>query len=541
MRLEKAEQSLLSPPGRPGGEDKMAETIYWKPPAFEVPRAVVFGRQGYEGEYELCGRKKLGRFVSGNTPDIVLFSSIVSRKQGEFGIVESRCFYRDLGSKNGTWIGDVHYRGENSTCELFDGDVLSFCPGGGRDNPQEIILLLTGDAKRREWKSIPFSDKIAGITIGRGLGDLSLEEETVSEKHAVFFHARQGWAIMDCGSKNGVFCNGRKVEGNACLNPLDVLRIGDVWFVYTEEGLWMGRKMPAADRQEAAEKPSFSVSSSSIEEGNYLSISIEKRNVWQRFKKKTLLKDIHLTIADGEMVLVLGGSGAGKTTFMNAVMGYEKADGAMVYGDRNIYEEYQQMKYEIGFVPQQDLLRETDSVYETLKNAAMLRLPVSFPETKRLERVEEVLAIMGLKPEQDSLVSKLSGGQRKRLSIAVEFISDPKLFFLDEPDSGLDGIMSRSLMENLRQIADTGKIVMVITHAPDRAADLFHKVVVLAKSTKDQSGHLAFFGTVEEAYAFFDTDSLEGVVRRINRADEGGDGRADEYIRKFAAGRFGFH
>ena len=96
-------------------------------------------------------------------------------------------------------------------------------------------------------------------------------------------------------------------------------------------------------------------------------------------------------------------------------------------------------------------------------------------------------------------------------------------------------------MENLRQIADTGKIVMVITHAPDRAADLFHKVVVLAKSTKDQSGHLAFFGTVEEAYAFFDTDSLEGVVRRINRADEGGDGRADEYIRKFAAGRFGFH
>lgn len=223
-----------------------------------------------------------------------------------------------------------------------------------------------------------------------------------------------------------------------------------------------------------------------------LSVYIEERNVWQRFKKKTLLKDINLTIGNGEMVLILGGSGAGKTTFMNAVMGYEKAKGAVVYENRDIYEEYEQMKYEIGFVPQQDLLRDTDTVCETLKNAARLRMPSSVGEGRRLERVEEVLELLGLNPEKDSLVSKLSGGQRKRLSIAVEFISNPRLFFLDEPDSGLDGIMARSLMENLRQIADSGKIVMIITHGPDRAADLFDKVIVLAKSTKDQCGHLAF-------------------------------------------------
>ncbi|MCI9669587.1 MAG: ABC transporter ATP-binding protein [Oscillospiraceae bacterium] len=225
--------------------------------------------------------------------------------------------------------------------------------------------------------------------------------------------------------------------------------------------------------------------------------------------------------------------GAGKTTFMNAVMGYEKAEGSVVYGGRDVYEEYRQMKYEIGFVPQQDLLRDTDTVYETLKNAARLRMPSTASKETRLLRVEEVMGLLGLKPERGSLVSKLSGGQRKRLSIAVEFISGPQLFFLDEPDSGLDGVMARGLMENLRQIADTGKIVMVITHGPDRAADLFHKVVVLAKSTKDQSGHLAFFGTVEEAYGFFGTDSLEGVVRRINRTDEGGEGKADQYIEKY--------
>lgn len=94
--------------------------------------------------------------------------------------------------------------------------------------------------------------------------------------------------------------------------------------------------------------------------------------------------------------------------------------------------------------------------------------------------------------------------------------------------------MSRTLMENLRTIADEGKIVMVISHGPDRASDLFDKVIVLAKSVSDNCGHLAFFGSVDEAYEFFDTDSLEGVVRRINREDEGGDGMSDYFIMKYS-------
>ena len=148
-------------------------------------------------------------------------------------------------------------------------------------------------------------------------------------------------------------------------------------------------------------------------------------------------------------------------------------------------------------------------------------------------QIEKMLNTLGLKPEKQKLVSKLSGGQRKRLSIAVEYIADPSMFILDEPDSGLDGVMSRALMENLRTIANENKIVMVISHGPDRASDLFDKVIVLAKSPKDNCGHLAFFGSVEEAFDFFDTDTLEGVVRRINRPDEGGDGKADFYIEKY--------
>jgi ABC-type multidrug transport system ATPase subunit len=247
-----------------------------------------------------------------------------------------------------------------------------------------------------------------------------------------------------------------------------------------------------------------------------------------------LLQNINMTIQSGEMVLILGGSGAGKTTFMNAVMGYEKAEGRIMHGDTDIYEDFESMKYKIGFVPQQDLIRTSDSVYDTLSNAAEMKMPKGTTKEERSARIEKVLETLGLQRERNSLVSKLSGGQKKRLSIAVEYIANPSLFFLDEPDSGLDGIMSKSLMQNLRNIADEGKIVMVISHAPDRASELFNKVVVLAKSVQDNCGHLAFFGSIQEAKDFFETDSLEGVVKRINRADEGGDGLSDYYIQKYS-------
>ena len=232
--------------------------------------------------------------------------------------------------------------------------------------------------------------------------------------------------------------------------------------------------------------------------------------------------------------MILGGSGAGKTTFINAVMGYEKAHGKIIYDNTDIYEEYEQMKYEIGFVPQQDLLRGSDTVYDTLSNAAEMKLPKSLSEDERENRIVSVLEELGLIRERDTLVSKLSGGQRKRLSIAVEFIANPSLFFLDEPDSGLDDIMGRGLMENLRVIADKGKIIMVITHSPERAADLFNKVIVLAKSSADNCGHLAFYGTTDEALKFFEVESFKGIVKKINRPDENGEGMADYFIEKYS-------
>ena len=269
-----------------------------------------------------------------------------------------------------------------------------------------------------------------------------------------------------------------------------------------------------------------------------LTININSREVKNFLTKKTLLKDIHLNIEPGNMVLLLGGSGAGKTTFLNAVNGYEKADATILLNGIDVYEKFDKMKYEIGFVPQQDLIRYDDTVYKTLSDAALLRLPLGTGRKAMHERIVDVMNLFGLTSVKDNIVRKQSGGQKKRISIASEFISNPSLFILDEPDSGLDGILARELMERLHEISRQGKIVIVITHTPDRVIDLFDKVIVLGKD-KDRTGRLCFYGSIDEAKAFFGKETMEDIVRTINREDEGGEGKSDELIEKYAEVRNG--
>ena len=264
-----------------------------------------------------------------------------------------------------------------------------------------------------------------------------------------------------------------------------------------------------------------------------LTVNLKERHVREFFHKKYLLKDVYMAIPQGHMVLLLGGSGAGKTTFLNAVNGYEKANAKIMLNGNNMYTQYKKMQYEVGFVPQQEMVRMKDTVENTLMDAARLRLSIDIPEKEQKKRVHEVMDIFGLTPVASHMVEKLSGGQKKRLSISMEFISNPSLFILDEPDSGLDGVMARELFEQLRGIADSGKIVIVITHTPDRVIDLFDDVIVLAKDSS-RTGRLAFYGSIEDARTFFGKEKMEEIVKSINQKEEGGDGLADEFVLKYA-------
>ena len=264
-----------------------------------------------------------------------------------------------------------------------------------------------------------------------------------------------------------------------------------------------------------------------------LTVNLRVRTVREGFEKKILLRDVHLSIPQGHMVLLLGGSGAGKTVFLNAISGYEKADASVLLGGEDLYRQYKKLQYQVGYAPQQDTMRGKDTIYSTLLDTARLRLPMDTSAADRRARVDEVLDLFGLTPSRSHLIEKLSGGQKKRVSIAMELISNPSLFILDEPDSGLDGTMARELMEQLRRIADRGKIVIVITHTPDRVIDLFDDVIVLAKDDK-RVGRLAYYGSVADCRAFFGKERMEEVVKSINPVATGGEGLAETYIAKYA-------
>ena len=330
----------------------------------------------------------------------------------------------------------------------------------------------------------------------------------------LYFGVRRRWVILWLLAKwlpIMIFAAGKRYQPRTDLASLDEGRAGT----------------------RPAELPGVSPSAPAENRDSGLSVALRERTVKDFFKKRYLLKDISLFIPNGSLVMLLGGSGSGKTTFVNAVIGYEKADAVITLNGRDVYRDHGQVKYRIGFVPQQNLIRGGDTVRHTIADAAEMRMDASLSARDREQRVNEVMELLGLSSGSSGLVAKKSGGRQRRISIAMELVSDPELFVLDEPDSGLDGVIARELFTKLRSIADEGKIVIVITHTPDRVADLFDKVIVLARDS-GRVGRLAFYGSPDEAREFFGKDSMEGVVMSINSKEEGGEGRADEFIRRFA-------
>lgn len=427
----------------------------------------------------------------------------LAKEQGRFFREDGRWFYENQ-AENGftSAAGTILRKGERQ--QLKDFSVIRIA-----DDKMLTILFRENAAVSAEWKSIGLdssSDHRVKIV------DAADEGKPEEEQDSLILCLENGrWNIQEFHS-NQIYLNGERITQPVKLQIDSVLAVGDTLFFF--EGSRLIYNVPEA---EAAP----------------LSIFIDERAVHSHFRKHVLLKDIYLEIEPGNMVLILGGSGAGKTTFVNAVTGYEKAKAQIRSGKVDFYRDYKDVKYQIGFVPQADLLRGEDTVAATLMNAAQMRLPSGVSDSEKEKRVRDTLALFGLEELAGFPVSKLSGGQRKRLSICVEYISDPSLFILDEPDSGLDGVMARELMERLKTISREGKIVMVITHQPDRAADLFDKVIVLAKGGEQRVGQLAFYGTVPQCRAFFGVNTMEQVVKSVNAVSEGGLGEADYFIAKY--------
>ena len=455
--------------------------------AQEKPRQyVIFDRATIRGQQEM------DVFT---TSSLQLAYPFLDEEQCEIRYDAGKWIYQNL-SKNVFTFAGGKLLPSGEECELRDNMVIRLS-----NDRMLTAVFLTKYASSVDWQMINMDDGRHTVVL-ENAGRDNAEALTLEYENS-------RWLLKNIGMQD-VTLNENPVGENTALQFDDCLQVGSTRFIFEGSGLLYG-----------------------LQTSGGLNISIDERTVSNSMKKYTLLKDISLSVDPGNMVMILGGSGAGKSTFVNAVTGYEKAKATITEGGVDYYEQYDQVKHRIGFVPQENLMREEDTVLMTVSNAADLRLPASMTADEKKRKVRMALETFGLSGREDTLVSKLSGGQKKRLSISTEFVASPNLFILDEPDSGLDGIMARELMENLRLIACQGKIVLVITHAPDRVSNLFDKVIVLAKGTENHVDQLAFYGGIQEAMDFFDTDSLENVVKRINAENEGGEGRADEFIEKY--------
>ncbi|MDM3972559.1 ATP-binding cassette domain-containing protein [Mycobacterium marseillense] len=298
------------------------------------------------------------------------------------------------------------------------------------------------------------------MTIGRAPeNDVVVSDVLASRQHATLVPTPLGTEIRDT-SVNGTFVNGTRV-GSAILSEDDVVTIGNVDLVFRAGAL--------TQRSEAATRGG----------------GLEVRNVKYIVDNgKQLLDDISLTARPGTLTAVIGGSGAGKSTLARLIAGYTTpSSGSVTFEGHDIHAEYASLRSRIGMVPQDDVVHRQLTVNQALGYAAELRLPPDTSKSDRAQVVAQVLEELDLTKHADTRVDKLSGGQRKRASVALELLTGPSLLILDEPTSGLDPALDLQVMTMLRQLADAGRVVLVVTHSLSYL-DVCDQVLLMAPGGK---------------------------------------------------------
>jgi ABC-type multidrug transport system ATPase subunit/pSer/pThr/pTyr-binding forkhead associated (FHA) protein/ABC-type multidrug transport system permease subunit len=314
----------------------------------------------------------------------------------------------------------------------------------------------------------------------RYASSMQLDSPVVSRRHATIFINPNGRFTLQDHSTNGTFINDRRVERFAPLEEGDRIRIGPFTLVY-ERGC-----LELADR------------------GNQ--IRIDAAHLVRQVKNKqgrlhTILDDVSLSIEPGQLVALVGGSGAGKSTLMKTLLGIEPTTSGTVFlnGD-DLRRNFDLYRTQIGYVPQDDIVHADLTVEEVLTYACKLRLP---PDTNISTIVDRTLEQIKLKHVRHTFIRDLSGGQRKRVSIGVELLADPKLFFLDEPTSGLDPGLDKEMMKLLRELADQGRTIILVTHATANL-EVCNRIAFLGRG-----GRLCYFGPPREALDFFEMPAAD--------------------------------
>jgi ABC-type multidrug transport system ATPase subunit len=328
--------------------------------------------------------------------------------------------------------------------------------------------------------------------IGRGFdADIVLSHPAVSWYHAkVTRSTEEEYLLEDVSSHDATFLNGLQLEQGRKLAQGDVIGIGPFNLIYQGQGRFSSF---LATRN-------FNVEVSGLEKtvygSNWLGLA-------DQTQPKQILRNVDLDINPREFVALVGGSGSGKSTLLKALVGLSPATGGKVLiNGHDLYEHLELYRHLIGYVPQDDIIHQDLPVREALRYALHLRLPDHDPQS-RPQLIAKVLEKVGLTAHAATLVRDLSGGQRKRVSIAAELLAEPWIFFLDEPTSGLDPGLEKVMMDTLRQLADEGRTIVLVTHATNNITNNCDQVAFMMPG-----GQLAYFGPPAEAIKFFAVDDF---------------------------------
>lgn len=402
--------------------------------------------------------------------DVVLDFPIISGHHARLLLDERGATLEDLASTNGTAVGRPEHKIRQVRISGSETVYFGSLPVASARLLDGSMLL---DQAKREVALTP-----SVMLLGRDpAADLVLDDPLVSWHHARLSRSAAGVVLEDLGTTNGTFVNGRRITGQALLAVGDRLRLGR-----TSLHLRTPERLERRD-----------------ERGQ---VTVEARNLAVDVPGKRLLESVSLSLYPGELVGLMGPSGAGKTTLMLAMNGYLRPSlGQVLYNGRDLYGCYDEFRLYLGYVPQDDIMHGELTVREALDYSARLRLP---PDTSRAEitqRIDRLLADLGLEGAQDVRIGSarkkgISGGQRKRVNLAMELLTDPAVLFLDEPTSGLSSEDALAVMKILRQLADRGKTLLLTLHQPSRQVfrRMDHLIVVGKDSGSPRPGGVAYFG-----------------------------------------------
>jgi ABC-type multidrug transport system ATPase subunit/pSer/pThr/pTyr-binding forkhead associated (FHA) protein len=461
-----------------------------------APAAPDDGRRGHR--IVLVGR------APGN--DLVLRAPGVSARHARIIVAPGGLVLEDLGSRNGTFVGSPPRRVDRAEISLDD--PLTF--GDALLPATALRDLLARTRPRHDGRGEIRLDDEALVTFGRGArASVPIDRPLVSALHASLAVERGRVVVRDLGSMTGTFVDGRRIDRAVEIGPGALVQIDDRRYRLAADARTLE---PVDTRADAIEAIDVAVSTPG------------------RLGRR-LLEGVSLVIEPGELVAVMGPSGAGKSTLLSLVNGQAApAAGRVLVGGLDLHEHAELFRGRIGFVPQDDILHADLTVWQALWYAARLRLPADTTDAEITARIRAVIGQLGLEGTEGTRVGDqrkrgVSGGQRKRVNLAMELLTDPPILVLDEPTSGLSSTDALSVIGLLRSLADAGKTILVTIHQPGLDAfRLFDAVAVIARdeSTR-QVGRLAFFGRAwPDAVEFFEPapadsppTSVDGLLRGL--------------------------